>query len=195
MFTGIVRERGTVRGVERTDDGHRLQITAALAADLAPGDSLAVDGTCLTVEERDDEAVTVFLATETREKTTLGTLAAGDPVNLEPALPADGRLDGHFVQGHVDTTTELLDIERHGEDWTFTWALPDGHAAYVAPKGSIALDGVSLTVAERDDERFTTAIIPETYERTTFGGLAAGDRVNVEVDILAKYVGQLTRTR
>jgi riboflavin synthase len=195
MFTGIVREQGVVRAVERTADGHRLTVAADLAADCTPGASVSVDGACLTVETHDDETFEVFLATETLDKTTLGTLETGDTVNLEPALAADERLDGHFVQGHVDTTTELLAVERHGEDWTYEWALPPGNAQYVAPKGSITLAGVSLTVAERDADRFTTAIIPETYDRTTLGSLAPGDQVNVEVDILAKYVEQLTRTR
>jgi riboflavin synthase len=139
----------------------------------------------------------VFTASETLEKTTLDELGEGDRVNLERALPADGRLDGHVVQGHVDTTSEVRDVEQVGEDWTFTFALPTGYEQYVAEKGSIALDGISLTVADVDDAdgTFSVAVIPTTYDLTTLAERESGDRVNVEVDVMAKYVERLESYR
>ena len=188
MFTGIVEATGEVTAVDAGEEGRRLTVTAPFADELAPGDSVSVSGTCLTVEAADAGAFEVFLATETVERTGLGDLAVGDGVNLERAMPADGRFDGHLVQGHVDATTELLDVEPVGEDWTFTVALPAGLERYVVEKGSIALDGVSLTVAGLDADAFTVAVIPTTYRETTLGGREPGDRLNVEVDVLAKYV-------
>ena len=197
MFTGIVHGTGTIADVEKTPDGRRIRIEAAegegvaLPADLETGASLSVAGVCLTVEDHGPDWFEAFLASETLDRTTLGDRTTGDRVNLEPALPADGRFDGHLVQGHVDTTTTLAGRTPEGEDWTFTWDLPETIAPYVAEKGSIALDGVSLTVADRRASTFTTAIVPETLERTTFDDLGPGDAVNVEVDVVAKYVGRL----
>jgi riboflavin synthase len=197
MFTGIVQGTGTIAAVEETPEGRRIRVETegdsggALPADLETGASLSVAGVCLTVEDHGPGWFEAFLASETLDRTTLGERTPGDAVNLEPALPADGRFDGHLVQGHVDTTTTLAGRTPEGEDWTFEWDLPETIAPYVAEKGSIALDGVSLTVADRRATRFTTAIVPETLERTTFDDLAPGDAVNVEVDVIAKYVGQL----
>jgi riboflavin synthase len=188
MFTGIIEAVGEVTAVDANADGRRLTIAAPFAAELSPGQSVSVSGTCLTVEAADAGAFEVFLATETIARTSLGALVAGDGVNLERAMPADGRFDGHLVQGHVDATTELLAVERVGEDWTYTFALPAGLERYVVEKGSIALDGVSLTVASLAEASFAVAVIPTTYRETTLGERAPGDRLNVEVDILAKYV-------
>lgn len=188
MFTGIVEATGEVTAVAADADGRRLTLTAPFADELAPGDSVSVSGTCLTVESAADGAFEVFLAAETVDRTSLGGHAVGDHVNLERAMPAEGRFDGHLVQGHVDGTTEVLDIERVGEDWRYTFALPAGLERYVVEKGSVALDGVSLTVANLTDEAFSVAIIPTTYRETTLGDREPGDRVNVEVDVLAKYV-------
>jgi riboflavin synthase len=196
VFTGIVADTGTVDAVTATDDGRRLRIGGSdLLGGAAAGDSVSVSGACLTVEDGGDDWIEVFTATETLAKTTLGGLVPGDRVNLERPLPADDRLDGHFVQGHVDATTELVDRRREGEDWTFEWALPEGHARYVAAKGSIALDGISLTVAERTAETFTTAIVPTTFDVTTLAETEPGDAVNVEVDVLAKYVERMVADR
>jgi len=194
MFTGIVAETGVVRAVEADADGRRLTVETAEAPDLDDGASLAVSGVCLTVEATTGDAAEFFAASETAARTTLADLAPGDPVNLERALPADGRLDGHVVQGHVDGTTTVADIESVGEDWRYTFDQPTGLERYVAEKGSIALDGVSLTVASVDDASgtFDVAVVPETYDRTTLGHLGPGDAVNVEVDVLAKYVERLT---
>ncbi|AKH96887.1 riboflavin synthase [Halanaeroarchaeum sulfurireducens] len=195
MFTGIVEETGIVESVTDDEGGRRLRIATEEMTDFDAGDSVAVGGVCLTVEESGDRWFSVFTATETLEKTTLDDVREGDGVNLERPMPADGSFDGHIVQGHVDTTTEVVDIESVGEDWTFTFAIPEEHEQYVAPKGSIALDGISLTVADLDDEAgtFSVAIIPTTYEETTLGERKAGDRVNVEVDVIAKYVERMTQ--
>ncbi|MFB6070976.1 MAG: riboflavin synthase [Halanaeroarchaeum sp.] len=193
MFTGIVEETGVVASVSDDEGGRRLRIETTAMTDFEAGASVAVGGVCLTVEESGDRWFSVFTATETLETTTLGNVAEGDVVNLERPLGADGRFDGHIVQGHVDTTTEVVAVERVGEDWTFTFAQPPGYEQYIAPKGSVALDGISLTVADVDDEAgtFSVAIIPTTYELTSLGEREPGDAVNVEVDVVAKYVERL----
>jgi len=191
MFTGIVEATGEVAAIESAPDGTRVRIGAPFAAELSEGQSVSVDGACLTVEEHADEVFEVFLASETLDRTTLGARVVGDPVNVERAMPADGRFDGHLVQGHVDATTAIRAVERVGEDWFYEFDLPAGQSRYVVEKGSIALDGISLTVAEVDAETFTVAIVPTTYEETTLSGKEAGDRVNVEIDVIAKYVEEL----
>jgi len=197
MFTGIVEATGRVTDVESNADGRRLRVAADDIGGFSHGQSVAVDGVCLTVEdhgERDSgEWFSVFLAEETVARTSVGAREPGDAVNLERALPADGRLDGHIVQGHVDTTTDVVAVERVGEDYRYTFALPDGDERYVAEKGSIALDGVSLTVAAIDDAAgtFDVAVIPTTHADTTLSERAPGDRVNVELDVVAKYVERL----
>jgi riboflavin synthase len=219
MFTGIVETTGTV--VDATDDegGRRLRIAVdgpggdatgaadagaddeASVAESAPryddlhhGQSISVSGVCLTVEAfRTDPTpeFEVFLAAETVAKTYLGSVTEGDTVNLERALAADGRFDGHLVQGHVDTTTEITGIERVGDDWVFEFDLPASVGQYVVSKGSIAVDGISLTVAERGAERFGIAIIPTTYDRTNLSAKSVGDPVHLEVDVIAKYVERM----
>ncbi len=199
MFTGIVEETGEVVGRERTDGGLRLRVSASFCDDLSVGQSIAVSGACLTVEDYDRDSFELFLSAETVEKTYLGDLGVGDPVNLERALPADGRFDGHFVQGHVDGTAEVVGIERVGDDWTFTFSLPESMARYVVQKGSICVDGISLTVADlrtgdgegESEGEFDVAIIPETYRLTNLASKSAGDPVHLEVDVVAKYVESL----
>ncbi|WP_142985437.1 riboflavin synthase [Halorubrum cibi] len=207
MFTGIVEGTGTVRTRTETADGLRLRIGVDGVDgfdDLAHGQSISVSGVCLTVEEHGRAADSgggatapangtgawfeVFLAAETVAKTYLGDLRAGDAVNLERAMPADGRFDGHVVQGHVDTVAEVRAIERVGEDWRFTFSIPEGHGRYLVDKGSVTLDGISLTIAEKRDKVFDVAIIPTTYELTTLSEKSAGDPVHLEVDVIAKYV-------
>lgn len=194
MFTGIVRERGRVVAAADGAGGDRrltLAVSAALARDLEPGASLAVDGVCLTVVALEDERVDLELSPETLARTTLGSVAAGDRVNLEPALRLGEPLGGHWVQGHVDTVTELLEtrlLERHRE---LAFRLPAEVARWVVEKGSICLSGVSLTVARLEDARFWVAAIPHTLEATTLGELEPGDRLNLEVDVLAKHVERL----
>ncbi|WP_226480784.1 riboflavin synthase [Natrinema amylolyticum] len=199
MFTGIVEETGEIVARERTDDGLRLRIGAdEVATGLEHGQSISVSGACLTVEQfAADEWFEVFLATETVERTYLGDLAEGDAVNLERAMPADGRFDGHVVQGHVDAVATVSNVESVEEDWFFEFELPEGYDRYVVEKGSITLDGISLTVAELDAERgrVTVAIIPTTYELTTLADKEPGDPIHLEVDVLAKYVERLLEAR
>ncbi|MFB6140200.1 MAG: riboflavin synthase [Halosimplex sp.] len=193
MFTGIVEETGEVVEIEDTDAGRRLRIGTTFAG-LAGGQSISVDGACLTVEEHaDGEWFSVFLATETLERTTFDSVVEGRRVNLERALAADERFDGHVVQGHVDGTTEIADIERVGDDWAYTFELPPGLEQYVVEKGSIALDGISLTVADLDEAAgtFSVAIIPTTHRETTLSERDPGDAVHVEVDVFAKYVERM----
>ena len=199
MFTGIVEDTGTVRERTETADGLRLRIGVDGFDDLHHGQSISVSGVCLTVEEYghtadSDHAETesgwfeVFLASETVAKTYLGAVREGDAVNVERAMPADGRFDGHVVQGHVDTVAEVTAIERIGEDWRFTFSIPEGHGQYLVDKGSVTLDGISLTVAEKREAAFDVAIIPTTYELTTLSEKSVGDPVHLEVDVIAKYV-------
>jgi len=190
MFTGIVEETGEVVGVDVTEEGHRLRIRHGFDA-VEHGQSISVSGVCLTVERFDADWFEVFLASETVAKTYLGDLDVGDTVNLERAMPADGRFDGHIVQGHVDGVATVDAVERVGDDWAFTFSLPPELRGYVVSKGSIALDGISLTVAERDEETVTVAIIPTTYDLTTLSAKEPGDPVHVEVDVVAKYVERL----
>jgi len=197
MFTGIVETAGEVVAVDADADGRRLRIRAPELDALRHGQSISVSGVCLTVEafgDVDDGAwFEVFLAAETVEKTYLGEVGVGDRVNIERALAADSRFDGHVVQGHVDTVTTIEAIEQVGDDWRFRFALPAGYAEYIVDKGSICLDGISLTVADLDDEAgsFEVAIIPTTYELTTLQEKAVGDPVHVEVDVIAKYVERM----
>jgi riboflavin synthase len=206
MFTGIVEETGEVVAARDEAGGRRLRIAAdEVADDLHHGQSIAVSGVCLTVEdwgpaeEYDTDAgdawFEVFLAAETTEVTYLDGVEPGHRVNLERAMPADGRLDGHVVQGHVDTTARVTEVERLGDDWRFTFEVPPGHGKYIAEKGSIALDGISLTVADRNAETFEIAIIPTTYELTNFSEKAPGDEVHVEIDVLARYAERLLDDR
>jgi len=187
MFTGIVETTGEIRSVTETDDGRRLSVSHDFDA-LHHGQSISVSGVCLTVERFDDDAFEVFLAAETVEKTYLGSVVEGSVVNLERALAADGRFDGHLVQGHVDTTATVEAVDRVGEDWRYTFSLPSEIGPYVVTKGSVALDGISLTVAARGPETFDVAIIPTTYELTSLSEKEPGDLIHVEVDVVAKYV-------
>ena len=207
MFTGIVETTGEIVGLADDAGGRRLRIRAAGLDDLHGGQSIAVSGVCLTVEAYeeptddpspgDERWFEVFLAAETVDKTYLGEVGVGDRLNIERAMPAEGRFDGHVVQGHVDTVTTVTDVEALGDDWRFTFELPAGHGQYVVEKGSICLDGISLTVAAIDREagRFEVAIIPTTYAETTLGTKSAGDPVHVEVDVIAKYVERMLADR
>jgi riboflavin synthase len=192
MFTGIVEELGTVEAVERQSDAVRLTVRAAtVLEDAALGDSISVNGCCLTVSERTDETWTADVMAETLAKTGLGSLAPGDRVNLERAVTAGTRLGGHLVQGHVDAVGHVVRRDP-GDHWdVVTVSLPPGLAPYLVDKGSITVDGVSLTVVEAGDDRFTVSLIPETLARTTLGFRGPGDRVNLEADVIAKHVERL----
>ena len=192
MFTGIVEELGRVVAVEPRTDAARLTVWGPLAVgDAGIGDSIAVSGVCLTVTELADGCFTADVMAETLARTTLGALAAGDAVNLERPLTLAARLGGHLVQGHVDGVGTVL-ARRPAPHWTeVDIAAPAAVARYIVEKGSITVDGVSLTVAAVDGGTFTVSLIPETLARTTLGHREAGGRVNLEVDIVAKYVEKL----
>lgn len=191
MFTGLIADLGSVRSVERDPDGATLEISTSLVAELAEGDSIAVNGVCLTATAVDGAGFRAQAMEETLRRSSLGDLTEGSPVNLELALRADGRLGGHIVQGHVDATGRVAGVREEGFARVLEVEAGDTLARYLVEKGSVALDGVSLTVSEVHDEGFSVSLIPETLERTTLGAAKAGDRVNIEVDILAKHVERL----
>jgi riboflavin synthase len=198
VFTGIIEEIGEVAGIEHQGDSAVLTIAAAVIADdLVHGASIAVDGVCLTVvgwQPGELTAVRFDVMGETLKRSVIGTLGVGDRVNLERAVRADARLDGHVVQGHVDGTGVIVS-RTPGDAWeSVRFALPPELARFVAEKGSIAIAGVSLTVAAVGPDWFEVGLIPETLRATTLGGKAAGDPVNLEVDVLAKYVARLMET-
>jgi riboflavin synthase len=190
MFTGLVEAVGVVSGVEPAASGLRLRIRAALVAELTPGESVAVDGCCLTVTATDGGEMHADVGPETARITTLGALHAGQPVNLERAMRGDGRFGGHFVQGHVDGVGTVERVEADGDSHWVSVALPDALAPYVVAKGSIAIDGISLTIAHLDDARLDVMIVPFTWQHTNLRGRRAGDRVNVECDMVGKYVAR-----
>jgi riboflavin synthase len=191
LFTGIVREIGEVASLERTDAGARMRVRASLTSDLAAGDSVAVSGACLTVADLGEGEFTADVMNQTLALTTLGELAPGRRVNLEPALLAGDPLGGHLVQGHVDATGTVGPVAEEGIARRVRIAIPEELRRYVVEHGSVAIDGVSLTVAALDDEGFEVSLIPETLERTTLGEVAEGGRVNLEVDQIARYAERL----
>ena len=192
MFTGIVEELGSVQAVTDLGDAARLSIAGpAVTVDARPGDSIAVNGVCLTVVDIVDGAFTADVMLETLRRSSLGSVVPGSPVNLERAARVDSRLGGHIMQGHVDGVATVRTVEPT-ENWTtVSFALPSDLARYVVEKGSIAVDGVSLTVVHVDDESFSVSLIPTTLAHTTLGTRRPGDVVNIEVDVIAKYVERL----
>jgi riboflavin synthase len=196
MFTGIIECAGVVRAIEVRDDGARLVVAAPQVAETAGiGDSIAVNGVCLTAVELRDGQVSFDAINETLARTNLGRLEVGQHVNLERPLRANGRFDGHVVQGHVDGIAELVSITPEGASYRLRLRLPADLLRYVVEKGSIALDGISLTVAAVGEDWLEVAIIPHTWQVTSLGHKTPGDTVNVEVDILAKYVERLLAGR
>jgi riboflavin synthase len=194
MFTGIVEELGRVRSVGPGPAGTRLAVECGtVAEDAVPGASIAVNGVCLTVVERRESELLFDLVAETMDRSALEELRPGDPVNLERPVTLMTRLGGHLVQGHVDGVGAVRSMSRENGSATMTVALPDGLGRYLIEKGSIAVDGVSLTVASLDDDEFTVALVPHTLAVTTFGARREGDRVNLEVDVVSKYIERLLR--
>ena len=192
MFTGIIEEVGTIEVVTADRDLRRFTIRAPVtAAELAIGSSVAVEGVCLTVVALDDDTFTTEAVPETLARTTLGLRDRGDRVNLELPLAASGRFDGHIVQGHVDGVGEIMAVVAEGENRRLRIRPPSELLRYLVEKGSVTVDGVSLTVAKLTPEAFEVALIPHTLAVTTLGERVAGDGVNLEVDILAKYVERL----
>lgn len=191
MFTGLIEDIGTVAEVDADDDGARLRITTRLAADLAAGDSIAVNGACLTAVETDSAGFSADAMNQTLQLTSLGPLQPGDLVNLELAVRASDRLGGHFVQGHVDGTAEVIEAEDDGFARRLRVQLDPELAGLVVERGSIALEGVSLTISELGDDWLEVSLIPETLRRTNLGDAAPGRRLNVECDVIARYVQRL----
>jgi riboflavin synthase len=194
MFTGIVEETGTILALGDTE----IAVAARkILADLALGDSISVDGICLTVTRFDAQSFSADLSAETVRRTTLKDRRVGDPVNLESALRAGGKLGGHFVSGHIDGVGRCVAVEKRGDSWEMDFEAPPEVARYLVEKGSIALNGISLTVAgcNARGDRFRVAIIPHSFDGTTLAGLQPGDAVNLEADLLGKYVEKLLSAR
>lgn len=192
MFTGIVEELGRVQRIDVADGSAALGVIAdTVVTDTQVGDSISVNGCCLTVTEVSNDGFTVDVMGETLDRTGVGQLAPGDPVNLERALRADGRLGGHIVQGHVDATATVTAVDDKGEWTVMAFTLPPTLAAYVVEKGSITVDGTSLTVMGVDDDGFHVGLIPHTLAVTVLGSRRVGDTVNLEADVIAKYVERL----
>ena len=190
MFTGLVEAVGEIASLEPMPPGVRLRVRTTLGGELVPGDSLAVNGVCLTVVAADKAGVLADVSPETARVTTLGNVRPGTIVNLERPLRVDGRLGGHFVQGHVDATAAVDEIREDGDSRWLTVRFPSELASFIVRKGSVAVDGVSLTVAGVEDHRFGVQVIPYTWSHTNFHALRAGAVVNLECDVLAKYVAR-----
>lgn len=193
MFTGLVEDKGTILEINRGADSARIRIATSLSSQLEIGDSISVNGVCLTAVELEPESFSADVMVQTLKVTSLSSIAVGDPVNLELAARADGRLGGHIVQGHVDGIGKVVAIEAE-EKWTkMVVSLPENLSKYIVNQGSITLDGVSLTVGEIDDaiSAVTVWLIPETLSKTNLSSRKVGDVINIEVDILAKYVERL----
>jgi riboflavin synthase len=195
MFTGIIETLGTVTAVDNGDNSSRITVRGEVTDGTAIGDSIAVNGVCLTATSVDDDTFTADVMAETLRRSTLGELSVGDEVNLERAATATTRLGGHLVQGHVDGVARLTGRAPAGTFDEVTLALPSELLPYVVEKGSIAVDGISLTVARVNTDEITIGLIPETLQRTTLGRRQIGDAVNIEVDVIAKYVERLLETR
>lgn len=192
MFTGIIEELGHVRNVERRGEGVRIVIGAqTVTADSNEGDSIAVNGVCLTALDVRRDAFAADGSRETLDRSTLGRLAPGSPVNLERAVTPATRLGGHIVQGHVDARGKFMNAVDHGGSWTVRIAYPQEVARYLVFKGSIAVEGISLTIAALADDHFEIAVIPKTWQVTNLSHLHPGDEVNLEVDVIAKYVERI----
>ena len=197
MFTGLIADLGEVHGVEVGADGATLEISTRLAGEIGEGDSVAVNGVCLTAISVGDGSFKAQAMAETLRRSSLEGLQSGSSVNLELALRADGRLGGHIVQGHVDGTATIGGIREEGFSRVLEIEIDDGPAEglsrYLVEKGSVTVDGVSLTVSALSEDGFSVSLIPETLARTNLGGVRVGDRVNIEVDILAKHVARLLK--
>ncbi len=192
MFTGIIEELGRVREIENRGEDARIVIEArTVTAGSTDGDSISVNGVCLTALDLTSASFAADVSRETLLRSTLGKLQKGSPVNLERAVTPATRLGGHIVQGHVDARGKFLGAESHGESWTFRIAYPTDVARYLVFKGSVAVEGISLTIANLTDEYFEIAVIPKTWEVTNFSQLRPGDEVNLEVDVIAKYVERI----
>ncbi len=192
MFTGIVEECGEVTALKSVETGAELWVKSSFSGEVVLGESVAVNGACLTVTEVDSGSMRFDLLHETLRLTNLGVLESGSPVNLERSLRIGDRLSGHFVQGHVDTCADVLKYEQVGQDHEFTVSLPEEFRHLVVQKGSICVNGISLTVADLGEDSFTLWIIPHTHEITSLRAVKTGSKVNLEFDLLAKQIARLT---
>jgi len=196
MFTGIIEELGTVQSIEERGENARMVIGAeVVTVGTNHGDSIAVNGVCLTALDVREDSFAADVSRETLQRSTLGDLKPGTPVNLERAVTPATRLGGHMVQGHVDARGRLVSVADHGESWTIRIGFPDEIARYLVFKGSVAVEGISLTIAALADDYFEVAIIPKTWEVTNLPHLKPGDGVNLEVDVIGKYVERLLAFR
>lgn len=196
MFTGIIEELGSVRSIEERGENARLVIGAQVVTEgTNHGDSIAVNGVCLTALDVSKDSFAADVSRETLQRSTLGNLKPGTPVNLERAVTPATRLGGHIVQGHVDARGQLAGVEDHGESWTLKIGFPKEIERYLVFKGSIAVEGISLTIAALADDYFEVAIIPKTWEVTNLPHLKSGESVNLEVDVIGKYVERLLAFR
>lgn len=195
MFTGLIEDTGRVDVVQRSEGGARLRVATRLARELQPGDSIAVNGVCLTATDLDETGFWADLSPVTLNVTALGRLAPGRLVNLERPVRADARMGGHFVLGHVDATGTIAALEKQGEAWRLAVRIPAGLEPLVIPRGSIAIDGISLTIAAIEGRDILMQIIPLTFAHTNLSQAAAGDLVNLEADVLGKYVLRAIETR
>lgn len=194
MFTGLIEELGTISNVERLPEGSRIRIDASLTtSDLQNGDSIAVNGVCLTALEVGSSGFFADVSPETLNRTTLGSLAAGSRVNLERSVTLATRLGGHLVQGHVDGRGKFISAEPHGDFWTVTIGFPPELSRYFVHKGSVSVEGISLTIAQLTETNFQIAVIPKTWDMTNLSTLKPNDAVNLEVDVIAKYVERMMR--
>ena len=192
MFTGIIEELGSVRSIEERGENARLVISARVVTEgTSHGDSISVNGVCLTALDIEPDSFAADVSRETLQRSTLGSLKPRAPVNLERAVTPATRLGGHIVQGHVDARGQFVSVENHGESWTLRIAYPKKIARYLVFKGSVAVEGISLTIAALTDEHFEIAIIPKTWEVTNLSHLKPGEAVNIEVDVIGKYVEKL----
>jgi len=192
MFTGIIEELGRVRSVEQRGENAYIVIDARVVTEgTNHGDSIAVNGVCLTALDLHDDSFAADVSRETLLRSTLGNLQPGTPVNLERSVTPATRLGGHIVQGHVDARGQFVSVDDHGESWTVRIAFPPEIARYLVFKGSVAVEGISLTIANLADDHFEVAIIPKTWEVTNLSHLKPGDSVNLEVDVIGKYVERL----
>ena len=188
MFTGIVEELGTVKKINSLGDGLEISISCSFAAKTHVDESIAVNGVCHTVTAFDQESFTIQSVAETLRKTSIGDLKEGTQVNLERSLTLQTGIEGHLVQGHVDTTAEITRIDQEGSDWLFTFKYPEENQNLIVGRGSITVDGISLTVARDEGDTFTVAIIPYTYNHTNLKYRTPGEHVNLEFDVIGKYV-------
>lgn len=196
MFTGIVEERGRIEKLDQASGGIKIVVSASVVtSDIANGDSIAVNGVCLTALDISSESFAADVSPETLHRTTLGSLKVGSAANLERAMLPTTRLGGHIMQGHVDGRGTFISAESEGDFWTVKIGFPAELARYLVHKGSVAIEGISLTIAALNDDNFDIAVIPKTWEMTNLSSLAPGDPVNLEADIVAKYIERMIQFR